>query len=738
MVEENDQEEEVVLMAGQDKGMGDLMQKYKAKLEGKLGDSDVKPTEEISSKSYQEFRQEFLPTHMNIYEKLCALSEKILKVKPDKKKEQAIKSALKITHLNVTPAGVASFAFIAPFALILAAALIATLAGSFFFALFFVIVGFSMIKPLQNLPSTTAANWRLRASNQMVLCIFYVVTYMRHTSNLELAIRFAADHIQPPLSLDLKKVVWDVETQKFPTVKESLESYLDTWKETNMELIEAFHLIEASLLEGNEENRKSTLDRSLDVILTETYEKMLHYAQNLKSPITMLHMLGVILPILGLVILPLIVSFMKGVKWYSIALLYNVGLPLMVYSMGRKILSKRPTGYGDTDIGEMNEFKKYSYLRFTVAGKEFSFSPAWLCITIGGILFLIGLSPIIMHWFIVDETNLGFGGLDEVSTCLRTYCLLDYRVGENGNAAGPFGLGASLLSLFIPLGLGVGLGLYYKLKSKKVIDIRNKTVTLEQEFASGLFQLGNRLGDGSPAEIAFEKLGRSMQGSVSGNFFQLVGNNISRLGMGVSQAIFDPQNGAMKFFPSKLIESSMKVLIESVKKGPKVASAALMNIARYVKEIHKVNERLKDLMAEILASMSSQIKFLTPVISGIVIGITSMVTAILGRLSAQMSNISGGGGAESAAGGSLVSGFFGQGLPTYHFQVIVGIYVVQITYILTVLANGIENGSDKLNERYQLGKNMFRSVVMYCIISACIMMVFNFIASKIMSTSLVG
>ena len=49
-------------------------------------------------------------------------------------------------------------------------------------------------------------------------------------------------------------------------------------------------------------------------MLEETYEKMLHYAQNLKSPITMLHMLGIILPILGLVILPLVVSFMEAVK----------------------------------------------------------------------------------------------------------------------------------------------------------------------------------------------------------------------------------------------------------------------------------------------------------------------------------------------------------------------------------------------------------------------------------------
>src|SRR3989338_5754335 len=116
---------------------------------------------------------------------------------------------------------------------------------------------------------------------------------MRHTSNLENAIEFAADHLAPPLSIDLKKVLWDVENEKYATVKESLDIYLETWKKWNFEFIESFHLIEGSLYESSEDRRLNSLDKSLDVILSEIYEKMLHYSQNLKSPITMLHMLGI-------------------------------------------------------------------------------------------------------------------------------------------------------------------------------------------------------------------------------------------------------------------------------------------------------------------------------------------------------------------------------------------------------------------------------------------------------------
>jgi len=79
--------------------------------------------------------------------------------------------------------------------------------------------------------------------------------------------------------------------------------------------------------------------------------------------------------------------------------------------------------------------------------------------------------------------------------------------------------------------------------------------------------------------------------------------------MGLHDALFNPRSGALSKFRSNLIESSMKVLIESIRKGPQIAAQALQNVARYVKEIHQVDQRLKDLMADIISDMKSQINF---------------------------------------------------------------------------------------------------------------------------------
>jgi hypothetical protein len=706
--------------------MQDLIESYKKQIEKELGARTSAP--KTTSKEYQEFRKEFLPRHLTLYEKLCNLSEKTLKIKVNKKKESLITENISIAHLKVTPSGVMAFSLLAPlFVMVFGSLIFFLIFQSSFFIIFFFIIGLSMIVPLGNIPAYIANSWRLKASNQMVLCIFYVVTYMRHTSNLENAIEFAAEHLAPPLSIDLKKVLWDVETEKYESVKESLDMYLQSWKKWNFEFIEAFHLVEGSLYEGSEERRLNSLDKSLDVILNETYEKMLHYAHNLQSPITMLHMLGIILPVLGLVILPLVVSFMDGVEWFHLAALYNLALPVGVYYLGKSILSKRPTGYGQTDISEDNpELKKYKNVIIKLGKYEFLVNPLFFSIIVGLIFLLLGLSPVLLHAF--NFSDVGVGAEDLSNSCGSRFCLLGYRESAiTGETIGPYGFGSTLLSLLMTLGIGLSIGLFHRLRSKKVITIREKSKKLEMEFASALFQLGNRLGDGLPVEIAFGKVAEMMQGTVSGSFFQLVSRNIRRLGMSVKKAVFDPVHGALITFPSNLIESSMKVLVQSIKKGPIIAAQALTNISRYIKEIHNVNERLRDLMADIIASMNSQIKFLAPAISGIVIGITSMVTEILGKLGTQLENVTSGVSQQA----NLV-GIFGDGIPTYFFQVIIGLYVIQITYILTILVNGIENGSDKLNERYQIGNNLIRSTVLYCFISLFVIILFNIVASQVL------
>ncbi|MCD4666396.1 hypothetical protein K8R47_01140, partial [archaeon] len=151
--------------------------------------------------------------------------------------------------------------------------------------------------------------------------------------------------------------------------------------------------------------------------------------------------------------------------------------------------------------------------------------------------------------------------------------------------------------------------------------------------------------------------------------------------------------------------------------------------------IHQVNERLKDLLSDVISSMKSQIGFLTPVIAGIVVGISAMIVTILSRLSSllgaseseQVGEIGFTGGLTGLAGLFEIANI----IPSYYLQLIIGIYVVQVIIILTLLANGIENGNDNLSGKYRVSKNLYTSGIIYFLVALIVTLVFTVLANVI-------
>lgn len=711
-----------------------ILDRYSEKFANQYQSMLDTPSRNVFTKDYQTFKSEAVFFQNTLYERACKFAYSIVKLEPKKEEiKKQLHESIETAHLNITPGSSYTLAILVMFSFIFLGLFVGFVTYAIgglentqiFLSLLLFLFGVLLLVPLSNYPKILAQKHRLQASNQMVLCILYIVIYMRHTSNLEHAIKFAGEHIGNPLALDLRKVYWDVETNKFSTIQASLNNYLEGWKDYNLTFVESFHLIESSLYESKEERRIELLDKSLEVILEGTYDSMLHFAQEVRSPITMLHMLGVILPILGLIILPLIGSFL-GIGWFSLFLIYNIILPLVVFYYGYTILAKRPIGYNQTNLAEESpEYQKLRMFSIKMGESELLINPKHIAGFLIFIFLVLGFSPLILH-FINPSFDILFS---------EAISLLDYRTTETGILVGPFGLGATLLGLLIPFGLGMGLGLYYSAKSKKLIKIRQETNKLENEFRGAIFQLANRLGGGMPSEMAFGKVAQNLHGTPTGKFFTIISMNMQQLGMNLKDAIFNEKNGAILFFPSSLIESTMKILVESAQKGPVIVSKGLSSIAQYLDRIYKVAERLKDLLAEITSSMKSQISFLTPLIAGIVVGIGSMIVSIIAILTTAIGNTDGEQAGSELLGGGIgnLSGIFPLEnlISPFFLQLVIGLYVVEMVFVLSILSNSIENGVDKLNEEYTLGKNLYRSTILYVIIAAVTIVLFTILASAV-------
>ena len=690
----------------------EILNKYRTRIESKIDTKQAKTNKDYS-REYAQFKQDMLP-EISRYEKWAQSLGNLIKLKIKEADRIKIQKFLTEAHINVTPSQALTLSVVSFLGIFFLSLIIGTsiflITSSFPLLLTFlgIITSFFVFYYNFSTPQRLANAWKLKASSQMVPAILYIVVYMKHTSNLERAIAFASEHLEGPLALDFKKIFYDVEIGKFATIKQSLDSYLEKWREYAPEFVESIHLIESSLYEPSEARRVQTLEKALQVILDGIYEKMLKYSRSIRSPLTNIYMLGIILPTLGLALIPLAAALLGGaIQWQHVFVVFNIIVPFIVFYLSTQVLLRRPGGYGETSILELNPL----YL-------QFKSKKPWIKATFIAIpLILIGLIPFLLQ---IDFLTSAIGissdyTFEEIGlSFLGTEKIFDFK-DLGTRTVGPFGPIASLLSLFIPLGLAIFFSSAYKSKTKEIIKSRESTKLLEEEFTNSIFQLGNRLGDGTPAEIAFAKVADSTQGQKTQNFFSLVNQNIQQLGMPVERAIFDPKRGAIIYFPSALISTSMRILIESVKKGLKVAAKSLMSISEYVKNIQKINQRLKDLLAEIVSDMRSNMTFLAPLLSGIVVGLSAMITFILNKLQA-LTNF---GGSESSTGiplSNIVSIFdVTQIISPYFIQLIIGIYIVEITFILTATLVTVNSGKDILKEKYELSKNLVRGIIIYTI-----------------------
>jgi len=68
-------------------------------------------------------------------------------------------------------------------------------------------------------------------------------------------------------------------------------------------------------------------------------------------------------------------------------------------------------------------------------------------------------------------------------------------------------------------------------------------------------------------------------------------------------------------------------------------------------------------------------------------------------------------------------------IPPYFMQVAIGIYIVQIIFILTTVLVTIDSGEDKLKKTHDIGKNLMRGIGIYFIVTLFAVLVLSILAA---------
>lgn len=621
---------------------------------------------------YLNFLGELKQKPVTWYEKACAFSEKHFPINVGGKSKAKIEEALKAGYTNATPKGALSLTFLTT----LIALAVALFAAVFInigmvFSLFGFMVVMGVFWYFYNYPEARAKSMGIKMSADSVLAILYMIIYMRSSPNLEGSIKFAAQNLEGPLSWDLKKLLWDIETGKYASADYAMIDYVMKWKNKNKEFADALNLLRGSVVDST--RRESVYEETLGVILNGTRERAKHYAAGLRMPMTLIYAMGVLLPVMGLVLFPIVLIFISDyVKPSFVFFGYDILLPALIYFLVNYLLSSKPPTFSPPDISRAKGVPPMG--KFTLSEKFVPILP----------ISIVAALPFVF-------------------------------IGWLGIANPDYFLSVSF-SLLVVFGFGITAISYTFLDSYQKTKVRKDIEKIEDEFATALFQLGNAISGGAPLEIAIDKARANMKEMKIAEMFDIISLNMKKFGYTFEEAIFDKNVGAIWYYPSKLIHSIMQTLIQSSKKNIKSAAGSMVVISRYLKDVHEVKEEINDILGETTSSMQFLAMFLAPMVSGVTVTLAVVILQILQKLGTAMQQITAqAGGMNGYQTFFLVPWAMGGNLPITApaFQIIVGIYMIETGIVIAYFLNGVAYGDDPIGMRSGIWKTLFFGLLIY-------------------------
>lgn len=645
------------------------------------------------------------------YEKFCKFAE-FLRIKPPKILEEKLKYDIIFSSLNATPTGVLSASLLSLFLFSFLVSFVSFMVFDIATLSFLSVLPIVLFVYIFTYPSFKAQVLRIQTGDEAIKIILYMVTYLKLTPVFEGAVNFTIAHTKGPITDDMKKAMWGLRAGKYKTVEEALGKYMPKWAVWNEDFIRSLRLLYGVLTEPTEKGRDEILRKALSFVSESTHLKMKKYVEDISSPLMMIHVMGLMLPVLGLVMFPMVSIFLhQQINIIQLVVGYVVILPLLNLFLIYRVLSKRPGAYIVPDISKHPELPKEDFFAVKVARTKILIPASLLAILVGLLVMLYG----IFHFI-----NLGIS-LSVATSEAKKEILRSEAEPSLTN----------LLSAFsIIAGFAIASISYFYLKSFQRIRIRNEIKDIESEFQLGLFSLGNFLSGGHPIEVAvsksleeYQKLG--MQRRPVYGFFSRLLASMRDLGMTFKRALFDERYGILKFYPSVLIDNIMKILSDASEKSSVLLGTIAKTIAGYLENIYTIEARIRELLAETRSSIKIQSNFVVPLVCAMVGSLGVFILNMLRILALKLAEIE-----RSLGLGILASGTEGFGsiidalvggfeniIPMTALNAIVGIYTVEVVILLSILLSGIENGFDKVARDHTTARSLIIAMAVYALVS---------------------
>ena len=631
---------------------------------------------------YKKYKEYYFGSTFITLEKIVRRLGSLLSLKPPYKKVVEFNKLNQDLHLDFSYKDLYSSAVIIFISSLIGGIIASVLLKNLFIILFAFIVSLLFYNLIINYPRILYYRLSKKKESQLILAVLFLAMKLRENTNLEIAFEYTTKHLHPPLKLDFLRMLWDTYNKKYSSILEAIDEYIKRWENKAFYFVMGMELLLSSLYEPDQIRREIIIDKAIETTLEGLYEKLSSYVREMQGPINLIYMLGIILPTMLLTIFPLMVVLLPSVFTPGLLFfIFNVTIPFLVYLMiSQYIEPKRSETLPREDLYFFLYMKKTN-----IKSKFYS--------VLGGVLLSITF-----------------------------FFAVSYLVFKIFNVFSKVALVTAAI-LILSLGLGIAFShfIYYIFYR----EFKNRLENIERELSSFLFSLGNKLNENMPIEAALIEIYPQFKNKDIGKFLAVVYRNLKVFGMSVEEAIFDKERGALSKYPSSYLEAAMEVIIESSRVSPKSAAKSAIAISRYFIYLERIKLRLLDLTAEVTSQMKSLVKILAPSILGIIVATSIMSLVILYKLGIAISHIKGlYTNVSSEYYGymsitqSLLSIFsFNHMISPSTIYIIVGVFNIIITILISYMLNIIENGRDIIKEKQYIYKNLVISSILFFIIA---------------------
>jgi hypothetical protein len=547
-------------------------------------------------------------------------------------------------------------------------------------SLLLVIVPLVLLNLIANYPKTIIRYAQIHSLGDVPEILSYLVMYLKLVPNLENSVKFAASESSTSLAYDLRKLVWDLEIRVYHGIDDALTSFAQLWGRWSEHFKRSLHLIRSSIHEHDEASRIVTLDRALDVSLEGTREMMNLFAHRLHQPTILLYSMGIMIPLSLVAMLPAAGLVGLHITVFQIFILYDILLPLVVFLYTRKILLSRPATFtpcfipsDHPTLAHINK-RKLLFMSFCIG----------ILLSLPGFLFFIDIP-------LSSSTS-----MEILPVILRGL--------ERVNSYVP-------MTLFFIWGSAATVTLYCLSVYRPYKKVRDEIKQMEKEFSDALYILGKRISEEKSPEESFLYAAHTMEGAQMADVFRRTSYNLSAMHTNFRDALFHDEFGSLRMVYSHRIKAILRLFVESAQKSQRAVSASLINIADHLKQLQGVENKITEMLSELTSTLRSTVLVFAPLIAGITLAITGMISKILSSF--RLPDISSSMTETTISLPGNPETLMLEHIQPNYFVLVIGIYLIELVFLLTRFTNGINEGDDKAVYMYNIGRTMPISILVF-------------------------